>query len=76
MRQRLVDHIDKIYGTLCRAQIFGSDDGDDFAVEPNFVDRDEGLIFGQLEVLVSRQRPQRMKIFQMIAMQNADDTRQ
>ena len=67
-----------IRSTACCAvaQIFGGDDGDDFAVEPNFVDRHERLIFGQFEVLVSRQRPQRMKISQMIAMQHADNTGQ
>ena len=68
MWQSLVDHVDKIYGTLCRPQIFGSDDGNHFAVETNLVDREEGLIFSQLEVLVSWQRPEGMKPFQMIAM--------
>ena len=74
VRQRLITDIDKIDRLLRRAQTVRRDDRDDFAVEPNFVDGDKRLIFGQFEMLVSRQRPQRMKIGQMISMQYADNT--
>src|SRR6185295_1837462 len=73
VRQRLIADVDEIDRLPGRAQTFRGDNGDDFAVEPDFVDSDERLIFGQLEMLVSRQRPQGMEVAQMISVQDADN---
>ena len=73
VRQRLIRHLDEVDRALRRAQIVRGHNSDDFTIEANFVDGDEGLIFGQFEMLVSRQRPQRVEISQMISVQHANN---
>ncbi len=74
-RQWLVLDANFFQRALRRAQIFGNDGGDQFAVKADFIDGDEVLIICELEMLMGRQLEPRVLAVEMLAIHDCQNAR-